>query len=319
MEQTTTENTEAADADVLVGDKSDKDSVEDTIEEAPVESKPVSRGKYKLELSNSDEYQQTRGCTKGEPKSESKKSSDSRGKSLDNLVESNGDVPIDEERKIVPIYKGRSVYGEGYSMPTRFVGKEINESKSREVHDSFDAAHVIIYHRDPKTGKLYIPLEIKPDDYPIKEFVGKASLYGGSLKIGESPIEGLPRELKEEDPSSYKIIIKALNESRYKVAEITKLIDGVPSTTYIWAAEIKDPQEWNKYTLAKSTEGAKAIPSLEEIMGMKDNDFAFGFGPIVKGFGILISEKHGKISGYSPSYHFNPNNIFSSSTFQNLN
>ncbi len=272
----------------------------------------------RLMYKSDDEPQPTQNYARRETK-ENKKSSASREESLDELIQNKDDVSFtrDENGKIVPTYQGRRVYGEGASMPTRFIGKAITESKAREVHDGPDAAHVIVYHRDPETGKVYFAFEKKPANYPISEFVGTLSLYGGSLKIGESPIEGLPRELEEEDPT-YRILIKALNETKWKIAEIPRYIDGVPSRTYIWAAEIKDPNEWSKYKSSKSLEGDKAIKSLEEIvLGMNNNDFAFGFGPIVKGFANHISENYGK--SYKPLYSFYSNNIFSSMPFHNPN
>ena len=159
-----------------------------------------------------------------------------------------------------------------------------------------------MYHLDPKTGKVYFTFEKKPADYPVSEYAGTLSLYGGSIKIGESPKDGLARELKEEDPRVYKIVIEALNETRWKVAEISRHIDGVPSTTYIWAAEIKDPNKWSAYLLGRSTEGDKTPKSLEEIMGIKNSDFAFGFGPIIKGVANVLSERHSKQAGFNLSY-----------------
>jgi len=187
---------------------------------------------------------------------------------------------------------------------------------SHEIHDSLDGAHAIIYHRDPKTGKFYFAFEIKPAEH--REFPGKASLYGGSIKIGEAPNEGLSREIMEEDPA-YKIVIKALNETRYKIAEINKSISGVPSTTYIWAAEIKDPMEWVQYKSSKSKEGEKATLSLEKMISMQDSEFAWGFGPVAKGFGIFISENYGKMYSYRHSSNFYSKTFCSSSAFHNFN
>lgn len=276
------------------------------------ETRPNDRERHKFEVSNSNEYRPTRNYTKTEPNSENKKSSGSREESLDKLIESDKDVSfaINEEGDVVPTYKGRMVYGEGSSMPTRFIGKAINKSIPREVHDSFDGAHAIIYHRDPETGKIYFAFEKKPADYPISKYAGTLSLYGGSLKVGEAPNEGLVRELKEEDPDSFKIIIKALNETRWKVAEISSHIDGVPSTTYIWAAEIKDPNTWSDYLLSRSTEGDKTTKSLVETLGMKNSDFAFGFGPVIKGIANVLSENYSRKSNHAYSTNLDLNNKF---------
>ena len=240
-------------------------------------------------------------------------------RSLNNRLKSDEDISftIDEEGKITPTYKGRRVYSDGCSMPDKLVGKQTDESKTGDAYDSFDGAHVIIYHRDPETGKFYFSLEIKTADHP--QYPHKASLFGGSIKIGEIPTDGAVRELKEELPDSYKIIIKALNETRYKVGEITSNIGGVVSTTYIWAAEIKDPSEWSKHQSSRSTEGYNATISLEKMICMIDNEFAYGFGPITRGFGVFIQKNYGKIPCYNSSYNFYSKKTFSSTILQNLN
>lgn len=302
MEEAVTEDAVDAEEPSEVGR-----SLEETIEKR---DPAKDRRSYKPELSNSDGYKPIRRHSKKELNLQNKESSGSREGMLESLIESDEDISftIDEDGERVPTYKGRIVYGEGSSMPARLIGKAVNESKAREINDSFDGAHVIIYHRDPQTGKLYFAFEIKPADYPISKYAGRASLYGGSLKIGEPPNEGLSRELKEEDPDSYKVLIKALNETRWKFAEITAHIDGVPSTTYIWAAEIKDPMDWSKYESTRSIEGDKAIKSLEEVLGMKSSDFAFGFGPIVIGAANVLGKNYAE--SIMNSANFNLNNRF---------
>jgi len=238
-----------------------------------------------------------------ELQSRSRKPSVSKANSLDELV-SKEDITlaIDEDGKIIPVYKGNKVNGEGSSMPANFIRKGMYKPQSREAHDSSDGAHAIIYHRDPETGKIYLVFEKKPASYPYPEAVGKLSLYGGAIRIGESPNDGVVRELKEEDPDSSKMLIKAMNETGFKVAEINQHIDGVPSTIHVWAAEIKDPGEWKKYLSSKSTEGDKAVKSLEEITAMKNSYFAFSFGPVVRGFANIVNEHYSKIYGYSQAY-----------------
>ena len=180
----------------------------------------------------------------------------------------------------------------------RVIDDSSSKDETRKIHDSSDGGHVIPYHRDPKTGKVYLAFEIKPPGYKPAKYAGIPSLYGGALKIGEPPNEGLSRELMEEDPA-HKIVIEALNETRWKIAEITKNFDGVPSTFYIWAAEIKDPIKWAQYVSSKSIEGDKVIKSLEEISGMANSDFAWVFGPVVKEVAGILSDSYPKISAYS--------------------
>ena len=84
------------------------------------------------------------------------------------------------------------------------------------------------------------------------------------------------RELQEEDPNGHSIIIKALNNTRYKVTEVPEYIDGTPARMTVWAAEIKDASDWEKYKLTKTTEGHKTILSLEDtVAAVQKNDFAY--------------------------------------------
>ena len=174
--------------------------------------------------------------------------------------------------------------------------KAVKGYEARQVPDSLEGVHVIIAYNDPETGKLCFSFEKKPADYPIAKYAGTLSLYGGSLGVGESPNEGLGREIWEEDRASYKIIIKALNETRWKVDEVKKDTDGVPSTTHIWLAYIRDPTEVRSYLSSKTAEGVKTSLSLEEMLKTKDSDFAFGFGPIVRQVGIILASS--KYSNY---------------------
>ena len=44
----------------------------------------------------------------------------------------------------------------------------------------------------------------------------------------------------------------------------------------VWAAEIKDASDWEKYKLTKTTEGHKTILSLEDtVAAVQKNDFAY--------------------------------------------
>lgn len=174
--------------------------------------------------------------------------------------------------------------------------KAVKGYEARQIPDSIDGVHVIIAYDDPKTGKLCFSFEKKPANYPIAKYAGTLSLYGGSLGVGESPNEGLGREIWEEDRDSYNIVIKALNETRWKVGEVKKDMDGVPSTTHIWLAYIRNPTEVRDYLSSKTAEGDKTTLSLEDMLKTKDSDFAFGFGPIVKQVGIILANS--KYSNY---------------------
>src|SRR3989344_4689332 len=102
------EETIAEDAEVA--DELGKELPEDTKELDSIERKLDDKVEYDSELSE-NRYAKAPAYKKSGTKSENKKSSGSRGGTLE---------------------------------------KRIKETKVREIHDSLDGAHVIIYHRDPE-------------------------------------------------------------------------------------------------------------------------------------------------------------------------
>ena len=138
--------------------------------------------------------------------------------------------------------------------------------------DTYDGAVAIIYHIDSE-GRVYFSLEQKSGTHPSS---GKYALYGGTVRVGENHVAAAERELQEEDPKGFSAVIKALNDTHYKVAEVPEYIGGTPSRMTIWAAEIKDASEWETYKLTKTTEGHKTILSLEDtVAAVQKNNFAY--------------------------------------------
>lgn len=162
--------------------------------------------------------------------------------------------------------------------PVRYSNAALNkiETSERERVDTLDGSVVIVYHIDKANGQVYFAFESKTEAYPIKEARGKLALFGGTTRLGESPPETASRELKEEDPESYKTLIEALKDNGRKVYEVRDRVEGVPSWTSVYAAEIKDPREWKKYSSTTTTEGHKRILTLEEaLLARSKNAFAF--------------------------------------------
>jgi len=144
--------------------------------------------------------------------------------------------------------------------------------KSEQPADTYDGAVAIIYHIDSE-GRVYFSLEQKSGTHPSS---GKYALYGGTVRVGENHVAAAERELQEEDPKGFSAVIKALNDTHYKVAEVPEYIGGTPSRMTIWAAEIKDASEWETYKLTKTTEGHKTILSLEDtVAAVQKNNFAY--------------------------------------------
>ena len=145
-----------------------------------------------------------------------------------------------------------------------------------EKVDTLDGSVVILYYIDRTNGQVYFAFEVKTGTYPIPKARGKFALFGGTTKLGESSPETLSRELKEEDPDSYKILIKALKDNGRKIDEVREHVDGVPSWTPVYAAEIKDLEEWREFSSTNPTEGHKRILTLEEtLLAISKNAFAF--------------------------------------------
>lgn len=212
--------------------------------------------------------------TSNPKKAGSKKSDLSGEEGLESLVRKS--VAKAEAMKIDPAeYLSAELAGNPVRYSNAALNKAENDSE-KEKEDTLDGSVVILYHIDKASGQVYLAFESKTEAYPIEEARGKLALFGGTTRLGESPPETASRELKEEDPGSYKTLIKALKDNGRKVDEVRESVDGVPSWTTIYAAEIKDPLEWKKYSSTTTTEGPKRILTLEEtLIARSKNGFAF--------------------------------------------
>ena len=224
---------------------------------------------------------------------------------------------LNEDGKLVPEYNGKRVYGEGAIMPSRLIPTR-NADKREQPADTYDGAVAILYHIDSE-GNIWFSFEQKPENHPR---AGKYALYGGTVRVDENHLAAAERELQEEDPKAYSMIIKALNDTRHKFTEVLENIDGVSSRTSIWIAGIKDPLDWEKYKSTKTTEGYKTILSLEDtIATIQKNNFAYPQqGKAVRDFieVMLNSPKFystGLQLSYTPTYK--PANL--SSIIHNIN
>ena len=171
-------------------------------------------------------------------------------------------------------------------------------SEDKRGYDTFDGAVAVFYN----SQKGEIILEFKTDSHPVPEFRGKYAPIGGTTQVGESAPETLTRELKEEDPDAYKILIKALIENGRKVDEIKGYVDGVPSVTSVYAAEIKDLQEWETAKYTKLTEGDKIILNFGQALGTSNDAFAFQSGEVIKN--VIRSNLEERLYTKSPKASF---------------
>ena len=204
--------------------------------------------------------------------------------------------------KKVLIYNGKVIGGDGAYMPSELIEmyakKSAKSDQDDSRYDTLDGAVVIFYYRDPKTGNVYFPLEVK-SGHPNPEVDGKIGFLGGTIKVGESPPEAAVREVQEEDPDSYQILIKALKENGYKFDEARGRVDGVLAITTVYAAEIKDTASIETIKSSQLTEGYKIVLSLEEIVNLLKKDksaFAYQYGDVLQKF--VDSPKFRKITKF---------------------
>lgn len=163
-----------------------------------------------------------------------------------------------------------------YSLPRREPKRA--SGKREQPADTYDGAVAVFYNNE----KGEIILEFKPYSHPVPEFRGKYAPIGGATQVGESPPETLVREITEEAQDTYKIFLKALIENGRKVDEIKGYVDGVPSVTSVYAAEIKDLEEWE---IAKSTrlkEGGNTLLNFGQALSMGNDAFAYQSGEVIK-------------------------------------
>ena len=194
-------------------------------------------------------------------------------------------------------YNGKRVYGEGTRMPSRLISKRNVEGKSQPA-DTYDGAVAIFYN----SQKGEIILEFKPDSHPVPEFRGKYAPIGGTTQVGESPLETLLRELKEEAPDAYNILLEALIENGRKVDEIKGYVDGVPSVTSVYAAEIKDLEKWDIAKYARLKEGDNTTLNFGQALGMGNDAFAYKSGEVIKN--VIRSNLEERLYTKSPKASF---------------
>ncbi len=166
--------------------------------------------------------------------------------------------------------------------------EEIADAKDPD--DTLDAAIVIIRNDNGEETEFY--MEITPEDYFAKEHAGKIKLVGGMIKKGESPLEGLARELEEEmtDKEAAEIITR--NAVFYKKIPGTIFKKG---SVFIYEAVIKNHAEWNTIKKSDLTHdaGSKTIVSIKD---MPNQLYAFDMGKVLNRY---IKER-------LPQLHNNP-------------
>ena len=158
--------------------------------------------------------------------------------------------------------------------PKGFPVNSHSEKNGERRYDTTDGAVAIVWYRDEKTGKVYFSLERKSRTHPSK---GKYAFWGGTVQVGEPHIEALVRELSEEDPKCYSVVLKALKNNGYKLTELVDRVDGRTSRTSVYVAEIRGADKWEEYISAKtSAEGEKAILSFgEAVEVINSHSFAY--------------------------------------------
>lgn len=165
-------------------------------------------------------------------------------------------------------------------------GKGSEKISTRTV----DGAVAIIAYEDPETGKVEFYLEQKPQDYAIAKYRGKLSFVGGGMETTDpNSLEALVREISEEvESDEAKAILIGILRSKlpspYTV--LKELVNGKQSSTYIYVIKVASRSQWLRIKNSQLTHdaGPKQILTLEEVLGMGDDDFAFDMRPIILGY-----------------------------------
>lgn len=155
-----------------------------------------------------------------------------------------------------------------------------DSADSNESNNTANSAVIIICKRDEKTRELEFLCEQKPLDHPD---AGKLSLVGGRIQKGEKSLDALVRELSEElDEPAASIVIKSLDKYSF-YQRLPYEYKGVKGYTDIYAVEIRHEASWNavKQAMFKHDAGFPRVLKQHEL---HVDDFAFGYGEIVKKF-----------------------------------
>ena len=159
-----------------------------------------------------------------------------------------------------------------------------HSSNSDEDKEGPNSAVIIIYHRNKQTdsGELEFLFEQKPLDHP--DASGKLSLVGGRIQKGEKSLEALVRELTEEiEEPAASIIIESLGTNPRVYKKLPYEYKGIKGYSDIYVIEIMQESRWNdvKHAVFKHDAGTPRVLKHNEI---HIDDFAFGYGEIVKKF-----------------------------------
>lgn len=311
----------AADAETREASKIDAPLEERIEKENTAESIPIDREGYQPE--GRGRYAKTVEYKRASKKPASKKSLGKSG--LERAVEDSKAIAkefgVDTTETLSAMFtksSWRPLNSNEDSMP--------NERKRNgDNYDTYDGVTYLIFHQDPETGEVYLSVEVKTASYKIAEARGKLALHGETGKVGENFLDNAVRGLKEENPDSYPILLKALRENRCIYHGPIKHIDGVPSETTFICLQVEDNEEWNKYLADKNPEAPKVIMSLSEFSKTNKRDWAFDHYDFISGFkdyADSIIPKHAdlsmRLSSPNNSRQYNPQ-FQISSTFYNPN
>lgn len=157
-----------------------------------------------------------------------------------------------------------------------------HSADSDDENDTQNGAVAIIYHRDK--GELEFLVEEKPLDYYFPKARGKLSLIGGSIQKGETSLDALARELSEEikEPLA-STLIKSLNTKSSFYQRLTFEYKGTKGYIDIYLIEVEQDSIWNIAGPSFSQQDAGFLRVLKQ-NELRVDDFAFGYGEIVKRF-----------------------------------
>src|SRR3989338_5810109 len=212
----------------------------------------------------------------------------------DSLYTSRDDYAIEEsEQELDENLETRvQKYSKEYKSTLEKMTSQISKKGENSDRGIKDGAVTMIYHEYPD-GRIKAIFEEKPKGYKAKEAEGKLAFIGGEMESYDlSSKHTAAREISEEfyDKDVIRILLNNLEEDGELYRTITRYdANGKQFKVYIHPIKVKTEKEWEKVERASLKECyLRALP-LDEVLNKNDNEYAFGYGIIVKKF---FKERH---------------------------
>lgn len=223
-------------------------------------------------------------------------------------------------------HSGKDGKSKGHKPNPKAHAKGNENTNSRENTRTLNGAVALIVYEDPETGKIEFYFEEKPQNYYIRKYRGKLSLIGGAIDTTDKDsLEALVREFGEEVETwkARDILQNKARANRKVYQKIIEYVNGKPAITYVYSIRITSREEWNaiKKSGLRDDAGPSRILTLEEILKLGHDDFAFNQWEVIYGFihENYISKPKKSAQNYviAPPYSVNTHEAHSGSEWHN--